>query len=136
MTNILKIDAISVSYSNHEALKTISLDIKKGDFIGLLGSNGAGKSTLINTIVGFQEPTLGKVLYNTKAFRDQKHLFSSLGFTPQTSVMDYYTRVWDNVMLGLNLAGKGLFVMMLSTCLALLVTTLVIPKIKLTLIER
>lgn len=39
-------------------------------------------------------------------------------------------------MLGLNLAGKGLFVMMLSTCLALLVTTLVIPKIKLTLIER
>lgn len=35
-------------------------------------------------------------------------------------------------MLGLNLAGKGLFVMMLSTRLVLLVMTLVIPKIKLT----
>lgn len=78
MTNILKVDAISVSYSNHEALKTISLDIKKGDFIGLLGSNGAGKSTLINTIVGFQEPTSGKVLYNTKAFEIKNTSFLPL----------------------------------------------------------
>lgn len=106
MTCILNIDNLSVFYGNKQALKKLSLEIEKGDFVGLLGSNGAGKSTLVNAMVGFQKATTGTVLYNIEEFQTKKNLFSAFGFSPQTSVMDYYTTVWDNVMLGVNLAGK------------------------------
>ncbi|HEU9872253.1 TPA: ATP-binding cassette domain-containing protein, partial [Streptococcus pneumoniae] len=55
MNCFLKMNNVSVRYDDVIALKDITLQINKGDFIGLLGSNGAGKSTLINSIVGFQE---------------------------------------------------------------------------------
>lgn len=106
MNEILKIDNLSVSYGSKKALQDISLTVNKGDFIGLLGSNGAGKSTLINSITGLQKNVSGSILFNTEAFNTELQPFACLGFTPQTSVMDYYTTVWDNVMLGLNLAGK------------------------------
>ncbi len=59
MNCFLKMNNVSVRYDDVIALKDITLQINKGDFIGLLGSNGAGKSTLINSIVGFQEIYLG-----------------------------------------------------------------------------
>ena len=58
MNCFLKMNNVSVRYDDVIALKDITLQINKGDFIGLLGSNGAGKSTLINSIVGFQEISL------------------------------------------------------------------------------
>ncbi|MEC0245084.1 ABC transporter ATP-binding protein [Paenibacillus chitinolyticus] len=48
------------------ALNGISLTIKKGDVVGLLGFNGAGKSTLLKTIAGVLQPTYGKVITNGK----------------------------------------------------------------------
>ena len=106
MDEILKIDNLSVSYGKKKAIHDISLTINKGDFVALLGSNGAGKSTLINSIIGLQKNMSGSILFNTEEFNTTLQPFACLGFTPQTSVMDYYTTVWDNVMLGLNLAGK------------------------------
>ncbi|HEW3141704.1 TPA: ATP-binding cassette domain-containing protein [Streptococcus pneumoniae] len=47
MNCFLKMNNVSVRYDDVIALKDITLQINKGDFIGLLGSNGAGKSTLI-----------------------------------------------------------------------------------------
>ncbi|MGT2741788.1 metal ABC transporter ATP-binding protein [Streptococcus plurextorum] len=106
MVCILKIDDLTVTYGNKIALDNISLEINSGDFIALLGSNGAGKSTFINSILGLQEIKSGIILYNSEMLSNKKQLFSCIGFTPQTSVMDYYTTVWDNVILGLYLAGK------------------------------
>lgn len=45
-----------------EALKNINLEVKKGDFIGLIGRNGSGKSTLINVILGTYPPDKGGTL--------------------------------------------------------------------------
>ncbi|TRZ43527.1 ABC transporter ATP-binding protein [Robertkochia solimangrovi] len=82
--NTLKIDNVSVVYSNgYKALTALNLEINNGIF-GLLGPNGAGKSSLMNTIVGLQRPTTGSICFNgidvVENPRDfQKHL----GFLPQ-----------------------------------------------------
>lgn len=69
---ILKIDNISVSYGNIVALRDVSMSVKEGEIVALIGANGAGKSTLLKAIVG-QEPLTcgaieydGEVLYSVK----------------------------------------------------------------------
>ena len=43
------------------ALKDISLSIKKGEVVGLIGANGAGKSTLLKLVSGVMKPTIGEI---------------------------------------------------------------------------
>lgn len=49
---------------NFRALDNISLDIKKGDSVGIIGSNGSGKSTLLKLIAGIFKPTKGEIYTN------------------------------------------------------------------------
>ncbi len=51
-----------IEYEEFIALKNISLQVNKGDVLGLIGLNGAGKSTLLKIIAGVQKPTKGKVI--------------------------------------------------------------------------
>ena len=106
MSYILKATDLTVNYGEKVALDHINLEIGGGEFICLLGSNGAGKSTFINAITGLQKMSHGSIIYNEDYLSNKKQPFASLGFSAQTSVMDYYTTVWDNVILGVNLAGK------------------------------
>lgn len=53
-------------HSTYHALKGVDLDIKKGEFIGILGRNGAGKSTLLKIIAQIYQPSQGKVTVNGK----------------------------------------------------------------------
>lgn len=64
MTEILlKIDGISAGYGNATVLRDVSIDIRKGDVIGIIGPNGHGKTTLLNTISGFVRPKYGAIIY-------------------------------------------------------------------------
>ena len=62
--NILEIKNLSASYEGHEAIKDINIDVKKGDYICLVGENGSGKSTLIKTIVGLHKKDFGEIIKN------------------------------------------------------------------------
>ena len=67
MKDFIKLEDISKSYKNqHQALKNISLDIKKGEIFALLGPNGAGKSTLINVICGLAYQTSGNIFIDNQ----------------------------------------------------------------------
>jgi len=59
---VLNIENITVLYGKAIALKDLSLQIKKGEFVTLLGSNGAGKSTLLRTISGILRPREGRIV--------------------------------------------------------------------------
>ncbi len=58
----LSLENISFSFNkNHQILDNISLDIPRGQILGLLGPNGTGKSTLMNIITGLLKPNYGKI---------------------------------------------------------------------------
>ena len=97
MTKI-EIKDLNVKFGEVHAVKNLSLTLSEGDFVALVGHNGAGKSTLINTLVGFQEPTSGKILIDAENIEDRG--FSVIGFSPQTTMLDWYNSVFDNVYLG------------------------------------
>ena len=60
---MLDVQDIHVFYGNIEALKGVSLQIRSGEIVTLIGANGAGKSTTLNAISGLQRPRSGKVVY-------------------------------------------------------------------------
>lgn len=60
---MLQLNNLHVSYGNFEALQGVSLEVKKGEIVVLLGSNGAGKTTTINTTSGLLTPKAGTVVF-------------------------------------------------------------------------
>ncbi len=62
----ISLENISLNYENTPALKHISLEVKKGESVALVGDSGAGKSSLVNLLVRFYDPNSGKILINGK----------------------------------------------------------------------
>lgn len=61
---MLKINNINVYYGAIHAIKGVSIDVKEGDIVTLIGANGAGKSTILKTISGLLRPKTGEILFN------------------------------------------------------------------------
>jgi ABC-2 type transport system ATP-binding protein len=61
MKDLLRVDEISKSYANHQALDRVSLKVREGTIFGLLGPNGAGKTTLIRIITQIIQADSGKI---------------------------------------------------------------------------
>lgn len=74
--NILELKHITKLYPGVVALNDVSLEVRRGEILALVGENGAGKSTLIKTYSGAITPTQGEIVINGKSFT---------GMTPQTS---------------------------------------------------
>jgi ABC-2 type transport system ATP-binding protein len=109
MNTILKISNLSKKYpSGFEALKSINLEINKGEIFALLGQNGAGKTTLISIICGIVNPTDGKVWVDGKDilenYRDARSL---IGLVPQEISTDSFETVWNTVTFSRGLYGKA-----------------------------
>ena len=62
--NTLVLEHVEAGYGDLQVLKDVSLDIKKGDIVTIIGANGAGKSTLLKAIFGLVKPIGGKILYD------------------------------------------------------------------------
>lgn len=83
--SILRLDNVSYIYSPqtvHEihALEQVNLDIRQGEFVGVIGHTGSGKSTLIQHLNGLVQPTKGKVLYRGEDIWGQGYPLRSLRF--------------------------------------------------------
>jgi ABC-type sugar transport system ATPase subunit len=61
---VVSLAGVSKSFGAIDALTDVSLDLRQGDVIGLVGDNGAGKSTLVKIIAGVFPPTRGQILYD------------------------------------------------------------------------
>ncbi len=66
MDNIITIKNLSKNFKNITAIDDLSLDIKKGRVLGVLGANGSGKSTLLKLIVGLLKTDAGEILIDGK----------------------------------------------------------------------
>jgi len=60
---MLEVRNLHVHYGSIRALKGVSLEVKEGEMVALIGANGAGKTTLLNTLSGFNRPKQGEILF-------------------------------------------------------------------------
>ena len=100
----IKIQNISFSFpeSKKEIFKDFSLEIKKGEKIGVVGPSGSGKTTLINIILGFFPPDKGKVSADNKDIHlNLKSWHSRIGYIPQEIYLLDDT-VLKNIALGIK----------------------------------
>ena len=62
--NVLEVQNIDFSYDHLQVLFDVSLSVKQGEALALLGTNGAGKSTLLRVVCGLERPSAGSVSFN------------------------------------------------------------------------
>ena len=108
MPAVIRIKNLSKTYATgFQALKTVDLEIEKGEIFALLGPNGAGKTTLISIICGLVTPTTGTVLVDGHDIAtDYRAARSAIGLVPQELKTDAFESVWNTVNFTRGLFGK------------------------------
>ncbi len=109
MSAIISISNLSKTYaSGLQALKTVNLEIQKGEIFALLGPNGAGKTTLISIICGIVRPSTGTVVASGHDIqRDYRVTRKIIGLVPQELHTDAFETVWGTCRLSRGLFGRA-----------------------------
>ena len=92
---------VSFSYGETEVLKNISLKIKKGETLAIVGASGSGKSTLANLLPRFYNYNSGELLIDGNELRNisKKSIRSLIGIVGQESIL-FNGSIRDNILLG------------------------------------
>ena len=108
MPSVITIAGLSKTYKGGlEALKTVDLEIEKGEIFALLGPNGAGKTTLISIVCGIVTPTAGTVTVDGHDHqRDYRAARTKIGLVPQELHTDAFESVIATVTFSRGLFGK------------------------------
>jgi ABC-2 type transport system ATP-binding protein len=109
MQPIISIANLSKTYaSGFQALKNVSLDIRRGEIFALLGPNGAGKTTLISIVCGIVNPSHGTVRVDGHdIIAEYRASRSLIGLVPQELTTDAFESVWNTVSFSRGLFGKA-----------------------------
>ena len=93
---VIAISGLSKTYAGgHQALKSVDLEISKGEIFALLGPNGAGKTTLISIVCGIVTATSGTVTVDGHDHaRDYRAAREKIGLVPQELHTDAFESVW------------------------------------------
>ena len=80
---VIYIDHVTKDYGQGRGNFDVTLDIKEGETMGIVGENGAGKTTLIRQIMGFIKSDKGHInIYNMDAYKDSAHTKQFIGYIP------------------------------------------------------
>jgi branched-chain amino acid transport system ATP-binding protein len=106
MTNgktVLAVAGLNVYYGDFQALYDISLEIKSGAVVSIIGSNGAGKTTLLNTIMGINKPASGTITFlgqNIQGLSTNRIVARGITMSPEGSRVFQKMTVRDNLLMG------------------------------------
>ena len=105
---ILSIRGLRKTYgTGTDALKSVDLDIRRGEIFALLGPNGAGKTTLINIVCGIVTPSSGEVLVDGKNWQSGfRYARERIGLVPQELTTEAFETVWNTVNFSRGLYGR------------------------------
>ena len=108
MTPIISVKNLSKTYdTGHQALKSVSLDIRKGEIFALLGPNGAGKTTLIGIICSLVNATAGEIRIDGLDIKDDwRKVRAMIGLVPQELSIEMFEPVHSTVTFSRGLFGK------------------------------
>lgn len=102
MNSLLKVNKLSKNYLSNlgevPAIKDISFDLNKKDFIAIVGPSGCGKSTLLSILANLEKKTNGEIIYNNKNI--------TIGYMFQQDCLFDHLTILDNCLLGLKIKGK------------------------------
>lgn len=96
----LKVEAIHTAYGLSQALFGVSVEVRQGECVALIGRNGVGKTTTMRSIMGLTPPRQGRVMWKG---RDIAHLPSykicqmGIGFVPEDRRIFPELSVWENL---------------------------------------
>lgn len=105
---ILRAENLMKSYSGKKVVKDVSLQLKQGEIVGLLGPNDAGKTTTFYMIVGLIKPNSGKIYLNEKditKFPMYKRAQSGIGYLAQEASVFRKMTVENNILSVLQLTN-------------------------------
>jgi NitT/TauT family transport system ATP-binding protein len=108
---LIEVNSVSMVYRNGkgqevQALKNVSLDIKRGEFVALLGPSGCGKTTLLRIIADLLEPSSGSVQIGGLSPRENR-LRQKYGMVFQAPVLFEWRNIRNNVRLPLEIMKVG-----------------------------
>ncbi len=100
---MLKVDDVYLSYGHVEALKGVSLEVKKGEIVVLVGANGAGKTSIMETILGVYQSKSGSVTFkgdNITNVSADRIVRKGIYLVPEGRGVFSSMSVLDNLLLG------------------------------------
>ncbi len=100
---MLEVSGVSVQYGDVQVLHSITLDVRQGEIVTLLGANGAGKTTTLRTIWGLQRPVSGTITFlgrNIVGMATERIAAMGIAAVPEGRHMFPGLTVLDNLMLG------------------------------------
>ena len=110
---MIEVKGVEKSYGNEKVLKGVSLTIRDGEFVSIMGKSGSGKSTLLSILAGFLSYDKGEILWNGERiseFSDNKKASlrsSDFGFVFQSFKLIPTLNVKDNLLLTASLGKKA-----------------------------
>jgi cell division transport system ATP-binding protein len=109
---MIDLRSVSKQYDSTKALNLVNLELKRGEFIYLVGGSGAGKSTLLRMLATEEAPSDGTISlfgYNLGSVSQGtlRTIRRALGYVPQNVKLIPDLSVYDNIALSVKLAGRG-----------------------------
>ncbi|WP_373698154.1 metal ABC transporter ATP-binding protein [Porphyromonas loveana] len=100
---LLSLRSASVGYGNRDVLRDYSLDVARGELLGIVGRNGGGKSTLVKALIGLLPLRTGSLTFYDR--QGQPSIRPSIGYLPQLNRIDRAFPIQVGEVIGSGLTG-------------------------------
>ncbi len=95
---MIRVENLTKKYGDLTAVDNVSMDVKRGELVGIIGPDGAGKTTFLRMLSGALEPTSGSLFVNDKTFSENRgELKEEIGYLSQVSQAYGDLTVWENI---------------------------------------
>lgn len=107
MDKVVELKNVTMSYhtldGETQAIKNLSLDVRRGEFVSIVGPSGCGKSTLLSLISGLLKPSSGEIFIDNEPVNGPSN---NVGYMPQRDHLFEWRTILKNTTLGLEIQNK------------------------------
>lgn len=106
----LRFESVSANFGRNLVVEDVSLTLRHGEFLGIVGPSGAGKTTLLNLILGLHRPAAGEVIvHGSSARHSARKSGVRIGYVPQLETVDWSFPATAGEIALMGIAGNHTF---------------------------